>query len=125
MKKKIPESFSDYPKGAKNNAKRAIAWAEENGWGSCGTGVGKQRAHQLAKGEALSWKTVKRMAAFRRHQKNKDTPYGDGCGGLMWDAWGGDSGVRWAETTVKKYSDKKNFAIEIMDNVVQMFNNKK
>ncbi len=29
--------------------KIALRWAEENGWGSCGTDVGKQRANQLAK----------------------------------------------------------------------------
>ena len=46
------KSFSDYPDSVKNNAKRALKWAEENGWGSCGTGVGKQRANQLANGEA-------------------------------------------------------------------------
>jgi hypothetical protein len=124
LNKKRPDSFKDYPKGARNNAKRAIEWAEKNGWGSCGTGVGKQRAHQLAKGEGLSWETVKRMAAFRRHQKNKDTPYSEGCGGLMWDAWGGDAGVRWAEARVKEYSDKKNLLIEALDNVINMFSKK-
>ena len=33
------------------------------------------------------------MAAFERHRRNSGTPYGEGCGGLMWDAWGGDEGV--------------------------------
>ena len=95
------ESFTDYPQGAVNNAKRALDWADKNGWGSCGTAVGKQRANQLANREPISLETVKRMAAFRRHQQNKDTPYSEGCGKLMWDAWGGDAGIRWAETKVK------------------------
>jgi hypothetical protein len=47
------ESYSDYPDGVKNNAKRALEYANTNGWGSCGTPVGKQRANQLAKGEPL------------------------------------------------------------------------
>ena len=36
------------------------------------------------------------MASFKRHQQNKDVPYDEGCGGLMWDAWGGTEGVEWA-----------------------------
>ena len=39
---------NDYPQGAVNNAKRALKWADDNGWGSCGTEVGKQRANQIA-----------------------------------------------------------------------------
>jgi len=36
------------------------------------------------------------MASFKRHQQHKDVPYSEGCGGIMWDAWGGTSGVEWA-----------------------------
>jgi hypothetical protein len=90
------KSYSDYPEAARNNAKRALKWAEENGWGSCGTDVGKQRANQLANGEAITRETIARMASFKRHQQHKDVPYSEGCGGLMWDAWGGSAGVEWA-----------------------------
>jgi len=55
------DSISDYPEGVKNAAKSAVAYAEKNGWGSCGTGVGKQRASQLAKGENISVDTLKRI----------------------------------------------------------------
>jgi hypothetical protein len=99
-KVELEESFTDYPEGASNNAKRALKWVMQHGWGDCGTNVGKARAHQLANKEPISIETVKRMAAFRRHQQNKDVPYSQGCGGLMWDAWGGDSGISWAETKV-------------------------
>ena len=77
------ESYTDYPEGARSNAKKALAWAEEHGWGDCGTPVGKARANQLAKGEPISRDTIARMASFRRHQQNKDVPYSEGCGGLM------------------------------------------
>jgi hypothetical protein len=90
------KSYSDYPEAARNNAKRALKWADENGWGSCGTDVGKQRANQLANGEAITRETIARMASFKRHQQHKDVPYSEGCGGLMWDAWGGSAGVEWA-----------------------------
>jgi hypothetical protein len=101
-KTEMAESFTDYPESASNNAKRALKWVMDNGWGDCGTNVGKARAHQLANKEPISAETVKRMAAFRRHQQNKDVAYSKGCGGLMWDAWGGESGISWAENKVKQ-----------------------
>jgi hypothetical protein len=114
-KTEMAESFTDYPESASNNAKRALKWVMENGWGDCGTNVGKARAHQLANKEPISAETVKRMAAFRRHQQNKDVAYSKGCGGLMWDAWGGESGISWAENKVKQLNlsaDKPEFTAE-------------
>ena len=99
------KSFSDYPDSVKNNAKRALKWAEENGWGSCGTGVGKQRANQLANGEAISLKTIKRMYSYlSRHAPdlNSSKSYEDGCGKLMYDAWGGKSALSWAKTRISR-----------------------
>jgi hypothetical protein len=96
------ETYTDYPDAAVNNAKRALAWAEENGWGDCGMGPGKARANQLANREPISEDTIARMSAFQRHRQNSDTPYGEGCGKLMWDAWGGEAGVSWAEKKLKE-----------------------
>ena len=98
---KFAETYTDYPEAAVNNAKRALAWAEENGWGDCGMGPGKARANQLANREPISEDTIARMSAFQRHRQNSDTPYGEGCGKLMWDAWGGEAGVAWAEKKLK------------------------
>ena len=98
------KSYSDYPQSATNNAKRALAWVKKNGWGSCGTPVGKQRANQLANREPLTRDTISRMASFKRHQQHKDVPYSEGCGGLMWDCWGGTSGVEWAINKLEKLS---------------------
>lgn len=88
-------TYNDYPEAATNNAKRALKYKEENG-SSCGTDVGWTRARQLANRESLSRDTIGRMASFKRHQQHKDVPYEEGCGGIMWDAWGGDAGVEWA-----------------------------
>lgn len=96
------ETYDDYPQAARNNACRAVKYAEENGWGDCGTQVGKVRANQLCSGEKLSRDTIARMASFKRQQQNKDTPYGEGCGKLMWDAWGGDEGIEWAIRKLKQ-----------------------
>ena len=99
------ETYNDYPKSARNNAKKAIEFKEKNG-SSCGTQVGWTRARQLANGEKLTRKTIARMASFKRHQQHKDVPYTEGCGGLMWDAWGGSAGVNWAINKLKQI-DKK------------------
>ena len=101
--------YDDYPQSATNNAKRALKWAEENGWGSCGTPTGKQRANQLANRETISEETVKRIYSFlSRHAQNADVPYDEGCGGLMYDAWGGKSMLPWAESKVNQMKEEKN-----------------
>ena len=108
------DSYSDYPDAVKNNAQNALDWAEENGWGSCGTPVGKQRANQLAKGEPISVETIRRMYSFlSRHKENAETSkgYGDGCGQLMYDAWGGASALSWAESKLRQI-DKQSFSIQ-------------
>lgn len=96
------ESYTDYPKQATENAKTALRWAEENGWGECGTAVGKERANQLANREPISEDTIARMAAFERHRQNSQKELGDGCGRLMWLAWGGDEGIEWAQRKLKQ-----------------------
>jgi len=96
------KTYNDYPEAAVNNAKRALKWVEANGWGTCGTPVGKARARQLANREPLSRDTIARMASFKRHQQHADVPYTEGCGGLMWDAWGGTAGVEWAIRKLKE-----------------------
>ena len=106
------ESYNDYPKGARNNAKRALKYKEENG-SSCGTPVGWRRASQLASGASISRSTIARMASFKRHQQNKDVPYSEGCGGIMWDAWGGSAGVNWAINKLKQI-DKTKLAEEFI-----------
>jgi hypothetical protein len=90
------DTYNDYPKSAKENACRAIKFRDSNPNVECGTRVGWARANQLCNGENLSMDTIGRMASFKRHQQNKDVPYNEGCGGLMWDAWGGDEGINWA-----------------------------
>jgi len=100
-------TYNDYPKAAIENAKIALRWVDENGWGSCGTSVGKIRANQLAKGESISRETIARMASFERHRQNSQKKLGDGCGRLMWLAWGGDEGVEWAKRKLKQIDNEE------------------
>lgn len=105
------DSWNDYPEAAVENAKTALRWAEENGWGDCGEASGKNRANQIANKEKLTRETIARMSAFQRHRQNSDRPLGDGCGRLMWLAWGGDEGIAWAERKLKQI-DKQAFVIQ-------------
>ena len=106
------ESFTDYPLAATENAKRALRWAEKNGWGDCGTPVGKIRANQLASRQSITEETIARMASFARHRQNKDVPYDKGCGGLMWDAWGGTEGIEWASRKLEQIRRKQNMSLQ-------------
>lgn len=96
-------SFNDYPQAATDNAKRALKWrATTQNPKGCGTQVGWRRANQLAKRESISYSTVKRMAAFIRHEQNSNVPYEEGCGKLAWDLWGGTEGIAWAIRKVQQ-----------------------
>ena len=110
ISKEDMESVSDYPESVRNNAKAVLKYVEENGWGACGTEVGKIRANQLAKGEPITLDTVKRMYSYlSRHAGDLDSSkgYGDGCGKLMYDAWGGKSALSWAESKLNNFSFEK------------------
>jgi len=100
------ESYSNYPQGATNNAKRMIEWREKYGRDVVqgGTPVGWTRANQLANREALSLDTVKRINSFlARHEDNaviadeyKDEPWKD-KGYVAYNLWGGKAMVSWAK----------------------------
>jgi hypothetical protein len=47
------------------------------------------------------------MAGFERHRQNSQKELGDGCGRLMWLAWGGDEGVEWAQRKLKQIDNGK------------------
>ncbi len=49
-----------------------------------------------------------------RHKENAQSSkgYGDGCGQLMYDAWGGASALSWAEAKIKSIERQK---FEIQD----------
>jgi HK97 family phage prohead protease len=105
MLEKAEQSYSDYPDSVRNNARRVLKYVEENGWGPCGTPVGKQRANQLANGEAVSVDTIKRMFSYlSRHEVDLESSssYSDGCGLLMYDAWGGKAALVWSRNKLKE-----------------------
>ena len=104
--------WSDYPEGAKNNAKKALKHREDNGT-DCGTPVGWQRANQLSSGEAISDDVLVRTYSFLSRAKTYDQGRftdEDGkeiCGSIMYAAWGGDPMLNWAKRTIEKMKEDK------------------
>jgi len=102
------ESYSP-PEGVRAAAKRALKWIEEGKAGSGFTDVGRKRAADLARGAEISVATLGRMKSFfARHEVDKKaTGFSSGeegypsPGRVAWDAWGGDAGQSWANSTVK------------------------
>jgi hypothetical protein len=102
---KVRETFVIPTKEIQETAQRVLDWTEENGWGDCGTAVGKTRANQLAKGDNLSIETITRMYSYlSRHKVDLESSksYEMGCGRLMYDSWGGEAALSWAEKEMKK-----------------------
>jgi hypothetical protein len=108
------KSFSP-PSSVRAAARRGLELRKKHGKGGLttqeagkqGIGSGVARATSLANGEAVSYETIKRMAAFfSRHEKNKSGPEGD-AGRTAWALWGGDAGRAWANRIIKMVESAK------------------
>ena len=96
------ESYSDYPSGVKNNAKKGIELNEKVN-NKCATQVGKVRAQQLAQGKPISVQTIKRMYAYTsRAQAFYDPSDNAACGTISYLLWGGDAARRWSASKLKE-----------------------
>jgi hypothetical protein len=112
-KKMVLESYSDYPSGVKNNAKRGLELNEKVN-NKCATQVGKIRAQQLAQGKPISKETIKRMYSYlSRAEEYYDEGDTKACGTISYLLWGGKAGKRWAESKLKELGE-----IELASEVV-------
>jgi len=101
-KKMILESYTDYPSGVKNNAKRGLELNEKVN-NKCATQVGKVRAQQLAQGKPISKETIKRMYSYlSRAEEYYDENDTKACGTISYLLWGGKAGLRWANKKLKE-----------------------
>jgi len=104
-KKMILESYTDYPSGVKNNAKRGLELNEKVN-NKCATQVGKVRATQLAQGKPISKETIKRMYSYlSRAEEYYDEGDSKACGTISYLLWGGKAGKRWAESKLKELGE--------------------
>lgn len=98
------------PQGVQEAGQRALDWIAEGHAGSGFTDVGRARAAQLARGDAVSEDTIRRMRSYFARHENDAQAEGwnlgeDGFpspGRVAWEAWGGDAGRTWAETIVAR-----------------------
>jgi hypothetical protein len=122
-KQDFEESITDYPQYITDNAQKAKNWVDKNGYGSCMTGVGKQRLNQLANREPISMETIKRMKAYAdRHKKDLEVSksFEDGCGMLAWYSWGLDESGRaekWLESKINSTEQNMDYAPSLPDYV--------
>jgi len=101
-KKTVLESYSDYPSGVKNNAKRGLKLNDKVD-NKCATQVGKVRAQQLAQGKPISKETIKRMFSYlSRAKEYYDEGDSKACGTISYLLWGGKAGLRWAGSKLKE-----------------------
>ena len=104
-KRRELESYSDYPSGVKNNAKRGLELNKKVN-NKCATQVGKVRATQLAAGKPISKETIKRMYSFlSRAEEYYDEGDSKACGTISYLLWGGKAGLRWAESKLKELGE--------------------
>jgi hypothetical protein len=104
-KRRELESYSDYPDGVKNNAKKGIELNEKVN-NKCATQVGKIRAKQLAQGKPISKETIKRMYSYlSRAEEYYDEGDSKACGTISYLLWGGKAGLRWSESKLKELGE--------------------
>ena len=114
LSKEELESYSDYPDSVSNNAKRGIDLNKAVG-NKCATQVGKVRAQQLANGEPVSEKTVKRMFSYlSRAEVYYDQGDKESCGYISYLLWGGKSAKTWAESKLKQI-EREDLASMVID----------
>ena len=114
LSKEELESYSDYPESVSNNAKRGIDLNKAVG-NKCATQVGKVRAQQLANGEPVSEKTVKRMFSYlSRAEVYYDAGDKESCGYISYLLWGGKSAKTWAESKLKQI-EREDLASMVID----------
>ncbi len=96
------ESYADYPDAVSNNAKRGIELNEKVN-NKCATQVGKVRAQQLTKKEAVTVETIKRMFSYlSRAEEYYDEGNSEACGTISYLLWGGKAGLRWAGSKLRE-----------------------
>ena len=109
------ESYSDYPVGVKNNAKKGIELNDKSN-NKCATPVGKVRAQQLAQGRPISLETIKRMHSYLSRaeavyrEKRNDSK---ACGNISYLLWGGLAALSWSRNKLRSLGELEENEISI------------
>lgn len=112
------ESYSDYPSGVKNNAKKGIELNKKVN-NKCATQVGKVRASSLSQGKPITLETIKRMYSYlSRAEEYYDPNDSKACGTISYLLWGGLAGKRWAKKKLKELDKLQ------QDSITQIINDR-
>jgi hypothetical protein len=118
-KAELTEEQRTPPQAAQENAERFLEAKEEGKVpDECGTGAGSETARMLAEGEPLSESKIADIASFDRHRDNSDADVDEGeskwkdCGYSMWEAWGGNEGVDWAQEKNEMANEEKTLKVD-------------
>jgi len=112
---KIRHTFAKIPDYMREAAKRAVEYADENGWGDCGTDVGKRRANDLADPNyEPSLDILTRMYSYgSRHKVDWESSKSidEGCGYLMMLSWSFspsnyDEAMNWLERQINNATEE-------------------
>lgn len=96
------ETFADYPQQAVNNAKKGIELNEAVN-NKCATGVGKQRAQDIANKRGLSLSVIKRTYSYlSRAEEYYDANDTKACGTISYLLWGGKAMKSWTEKKINE-----------------------
>ena len=113
--KMVLESYSDYPGGVKNNAKKGIELNKKVN-NKCATDVGKIRAQQLAQGKPISKETIKRMYSYLSRAEEYFNPSdNEACGTISYYLWGGKAGLRWSKSKLKELGEIELASMKVDD----------
>jgi HK97 family phage prohead protease len=99
------QSFNDYPKAARENAKRGIELNKAVG-NKCATAVGKLRASQISQGKNLTIEILKRTYSYlSRAGEYYDPSDTKACGTISYLLWGGKPMLSYCERKLKELNE--------------------
>lgn len=92
--------FTDYPAGAKANARRALEHHAP-----CGTAMGKRRGEDIANGRPLSFKDIKSIYSYlKRNSGNKNKAW-ESCDPVLFHMWGGQEMLDYCAEKIKMINE--------------------
>jgi HK97 family phage prohead protease len=99
------QSFNDYPKAARENAKRGIELNKEVG-NKCATAVGKLRASQISQGKNLTLDILKRTYSYLSRAEEYYNPSDTkACGTISYLLWGGKPMLNYCKSKLKELNE--------------------
>jgi|TARA_R100001594_G_scaffold66608_1_gene100921 hypothetical protein len=98
------KSYTDYPKGASQNAERALI--ENEKLGNKATATGLQKGRRIAAKSGLSLKTIKNIFNYLKNAKKSSTEDWNDYGTIAYNLYGGDAMYRWCKKIIENQTSK-------------------